>query len=107
MISDPWVFAISYEELIEGTFHPVYPKGLNILLTKLDDQIYAVINKCAHMACTLSSGTLNGSIVTCACHDWRYDLKDGSFIDAAEIRLRTFNTKKEDDNIYILLEGAS
>lgn len=107
MINDSWVFAIKEDELKEGVLRPVYPKGLNILLTKLDDEIYGVINRCAHMACTLSSGTLQGSIVTCACHDWRFDLKDGSFVDAGEIGLRTFDTKKEDDDIYILLEDVS
>ncbi len=104
MSNDSWVFALKVEELKAGVLKPVYPKGLNILLTKLDDQIYAVANKCAHMACTLSSGTLSGSIVTCSCHDWRFDLKDGSFVDAGEIGLKSFKTKKEDAGIFILLE---
>ena len=82
---------------------PVFPKGVSIALVKSKGQIYAISNKCAHMGCPLTVGTLDGYVLTCPCHDWRYDIRTGQFLDAKEIIIPTYEWKIEDGKVFIKL----
>ena len=102
-----WVFAIEDEKLREDVVRVVFPKGVPILLLKkagkiLDyQQIHAMLNKCAHMACELASGNIEGYTITCPCHDWRFDIRTGEFLDAKEIRIPTYEPKLENGKIFL------
>ncbi len=82
----------------------VFPKGLQILLIKKGVEIYAVSNKCAHMACALGGGTLKDHTIECPCHDWRYDIRTGEFLDAREIKIPVYEWKLSDGRIFIKIE---
>ncbi len=79
----------------------VFPYGLPVLLVRRGPDVYAVANKCAHMGCSLSRGTLGGFIVECPCHEWTYDIRTGSFITAPEIRIPRYECKTENGKIYV------
>lgn len=86
--------------------HAVYPKGVAMLLVTRGDELYAVANRCAHMACPLAAGRLDGYVLECPCHDWRFDVRDGSLLEAPEIALQTFPVKVEGDDVFIALPEA-
>jgi len=46
----------------------------------LDGSFYAIGNKCTHMGCALSNGTLKGDTVQCACHGSVFNVKTGGVI---------------------------
>lgn len=99
---DEWVFTIDEAKLAEGSMVPVFPKGLQVLLIRKDGRIHALSNKCAHMACPLGfKGALEGHILKCPCHDWKYDIRTGEFIDAREIRLPLYEWKVENGKIFV------
>ncbi len=101
-MSEPsWVFAIEENELQENIANMVFPKGLPVLLIKKAGKIYAVSNKCAHMACPLAEGTLKEYIIECPCHDWKYDIRTGEFLDAKEIKLQAYEWKLSDGKLFI------
>ena len=102
---DSWIFAIEEDKLREGAMNLVSPRGISILLIKRDKEIYAISNKCAHMACPLAAGMLEGYLLQCPCHDWRFDIRTGEFIEAKEIKLPTYRVKITDNNIYIQIGG--
>jgi 3-phenylpropionate/trans-cinnamate dioxygenase ferredoxin subunit len=58
------------------------------------------------MACPLEGGKLEGATLTCPCHDWRFDVRSGEFLDAPELRITTFATKVEDGKVLVELKGA-
>jgi 3-phenylpropionate/trans-cinnamate dioxygenase ferredoxin subunit len=60
----------------------VYPKGVAALLLHKDGNVFAVANRCLHMGCPLESGRRDGYVITCPCHDWRFDLRDGRMLEA-------------------------
>ena len=43
----------------------------------LDNQFYALVNKCPHKQGPLSQGIVHGSVVTCPLHNWNISLKSG------------------------------
>ncbi len=99
-----WVFAIEENKLQENSTSMVFPKGLPVLLVKKAGEIYAISNKCAHMSCPLGMGTLEDYTVKCPCHDWRYDIKTGEFLDAKEIKIPVYKWKIDEGKIFIKIE---
>jgi nitrite reductase/ring-hydroxylating ferredoxin subunit len=95
------IYLIEEDALKEGMFTVAYPLGVNILIARIDGEIRAYDGKCPHMGCPLFMGSLSGIILTCPCHDWHFDLKTGSFIDAPEIKLKSHPVESEDGKLYI------
>jgi nitrite reductase/ring-hydroxylating ferredoxin subunit len=101
-VSGPqWVPTIDDGKVRDGAYLPVYPKGVGVLLVRVDGELFAVANKCAHMACPLEGGKLEGAILTCPCHDWRFDVRSGQFLDAPELALATYPIKVEDGTVHV------
>lgn len=96
-----WIYVMDEASLPEGAIAPVYPKGVNLLVAKVEGRIYALDGKCSHMGCPLSAGYLSGVILTCPCHDWRFNITTGHFIDAPELGLRVFSVKAEDGKLFV------
>ena len=101
-----WVFAIEEKKLKEKSLNAVYPKGLPVLLIKKGGKLYAVSNKCAHMACSLSAGSLFGFMLKCPCHDWLYDIRTGEFFNAPGLKLPVYECKAEDGKVFIKVGGV-
>ena len=99
-----WVFAIDEKQLQEERVSLVFPKGLSVLLIKKAGQIFALSNKCAHMGCGMGEGILKDYTIQCPCHDWRYDVRTGEFLDAREIKIPTYPWKMEGGSIFINVE---
>jgi nitrite reductase/ring-hydroxylating ferredoxin subunit len=104
MEDNGWVPALEESHLKEDAINVVFPKGVSIILIRREGRIYALRNRCAHMACTLSSGRLDGDTLQCPCHDWKFDIKTGEFIAAREITVPTYTCKLQDGTIFIRLE---
>jgi 3-phenylpropionate/trans-cinnamate dioxygenase ferredoxin subunit len=99
-----WIYVMEETALPESGMAPVYPLGINVVIARVDGTVYAIAGKCAHMACPLFSGTLAGHTLTCACHDWRYDIRTGRFIDAPELGLAVYPAKSEAGKLFISVD---
>lgn len=90
----------------EGKPVAVYPKGVGVLLVRLGDDLHAIRDRCYHMGCPLEGGLLEGAILMCPCHDWRFDVRDGRFLDAPELSIPVYETRVEDGKVLVHLEEA-
>jgi nitrite reductase/ring-hydroxylating ferredoxin subunit len=113
-----WVFAIEENKLQENSLNWFFPKGLPVLLIKKAGEIYAISNKCAHMSCPLGMGNLEDYTIKCPCHDWRYNIRTGEFVDAKslpipiayysvspkEVKIPVYEWKTNDGKIFIKIE---
>ena len=104
MKENGWVPAMDELHVLENAINVVSPKGVSIILIKKDGHIYALRNRCAHMACTLAGGRLEGHTIQCPCHEWKFDITTGEFIDAREITIPTYMCKSQDGKIFVKLE---
>ena len=98
-----WTYVIDDAALPEGTVAPVYPAGMNVVIARVGGAVYAFSGRCVHMACPLSLGTLSGYTLTCSCHDWRFDVRTGRFLDAPELELATYQVKSEAGKLFVSL----
>ncbi len=102
MPEGPWVDVIGVQECKYDSMHPVSVKGIQVLLIlKPGDEVFALSDNCAHMACPLHRGRLAGYILTCPCHDWRFDIRTGELIEAPEIKIPSYGVKTENGRILI------
>jgi len=99
-----FVPVLEENELQEGSMKLVKVEGSPVLLIKQFGQIYAIDNRCPHMGCMFSGGTLDGSVIVCPCHDWRFDLKTGEYEEDPEMKLVSYECKVESGKIWVRLE---
>jgi nitrite reductase/ring-hydroxylating ferredoxin subunit len=102
-VAESWIAVADDTKVKDGVPLAVYPKGVNILLVRVGDSVYAIANKCAHMACPLEGGRLEGHVITCPCHDWSFDVRSGAFTQAPEIVVPTYPTRLEEGQIMLAL----
>ena len=106
-MTDSWIEVADVGKLADGRPLPVYPMGLGLLLVRgADEAVYAIANRCAHMACPLEAGHLDGYVLTCPCHDWRFDVRTGAFLDAPEIIVPTYRVRLDGGTVYVDLGEA-
>jgi 3-phenylpropionate/trans-cinnamate dioxygenase ferredoxin subunit len=80
MGEDNFVPAIDKAELKDGTMKPVKIAGRAILLARIGAQVFAVSNICPCRGCPLSKGKIDGYIITCPCHGWKFDVQTGKHL---------------------------
>jgi nitrite reductase/ring-hydroxylating ferredoxin subunit len=99
-----WVPVLEANELQDGSMKLVDAEGTPVLLVKVSGQIFAIDNRCPHMSCGFSGGSLDGHVIICPCHDWRFDLLTGEYEEIKEMKLVKYEWKVESGKIWIKLE---
>ncbi len=76
----------------------------------LDNQFYALVNKCPHKQGPLSQGIVHGHVVTCPLHSWNISLKTGEALGEGEEERRacaaTIPLRVDAGRIYLLREAV-
>ncbi len=106
-MSEEWIKVADEPKVAAGVPLAVYPKGLSLLLVRLDDGIHAIANRCAHMACPLEAGRLDGATISCSCHDWCFDVRTGAFVTAPEIAIATYPVRVDEGGVLVDIAGAT
>ncbi len=102
--SDNFISVLEEKELQEGTMKLIRVEGLPVLLIKQLGQIYAIDNRCPHMACGFSGGSLDGPVIICPCHDWRFNLKTGEYEDDPSMKLKSYEWKIKSGKILVKVD---
>ena len=99
-----WTYVMEETALPEGGMSPVYPMGINVVIARVNGTVYAVSGKCAHMACPLFTGTLDGYTLICPCHDWHFDIRTGRFLNAPELGITVYPLKSEEGKLFVNIQ---
>jgi nitrite reductase/ring-hydroxylating ferredoxin subunit len=51
--------------------------GRDLVLVNADGELYALDNRCPHLGGPLNRGRIEGRVVICPWHGWRWDAKSG------------------------------
>jgi nitrite reductase/ring-hydroxylating ferredoxin subunit/multimeric flavodoxin WrbA len=76
-------------------------KDIEIAVFNLDGTYYAISNSCAHKGGPLSKGFLDGDIVTCPWHGWKYSVKSGKSPHIGGDSVNSYPVKIIKDKIYV------
>ncbi len=97
-----FVKVASAKDLEAGHMIGVEAGGKEIAVINLEGKYYAIGNRCTHMSCMLSDGTLKGGNVTCPCHGSIFDAKTGSVVKGpAKKPEPAYQTKIEGEQILV------
>ena len=93
-------------ELPDGAMKMFVDGDTNIAIYRVDGELYATDNLCPHAGASLAHGFLDGCVVTCRIHHWRFDITDGKYLDSADPRyqLRTYVVRETDGFIEVDLD---
>jgi nitrite reductase/ring-hydroxylating ferredoxin subunit len=67
-------------DIAEGAMRAFDVDGTKVNISHASGRFFAFDDTCTHAGCSLAAGTLNATIVTCACHGSQFDIADGSVV---------------------------
>jgi 3-phenylpropionate/trans-cinnamate dioxygenase ferredoxin subunit len=73
--------------------------GTKVSVANVAGRLYAFEDTCTHQACSLATGDLDGTTVTCPCHGSQFDVTSGAVLRGpAErpVRSRVVRVEGED-----------
>ena len=47
----------------------------------VDGEFFALDNRCPHAGASLAHGIVDGDVVACRIHHWRFSIRDGTYLD--------------------------
>jgi toluene monooxygenase system ferredoxin subunit len=95
----------SKDDLWEGEMEIFEVGGREVLVIHLPGgEVRAIPPGCPHQDQPLVEGTLEGTVLTCRAHLWRFDVATGNGVNPADCKLVQFPVKVEGDDVYVDLE---
>ncbi len=98
---------IALRRLPVGRSMVVRIAGKEVALFNVDGDVYAASDACAHAGASLGSGKLQGKIVTCRAHGFRYDFTTGHSTRIEGLRVATYPVKIVDGKIMVAIAAQS
>jgi len=65
------------------------------------DEPCAIDDVCPHMGASLGAGEVEGGIVTCPWHAWRFRVTDGTWADNPRIKIPSFPVRVVGDDVQV------
>jgi nitrite reductase/ring-hydroxylating ferredoxin subunit len=101
MSGSDYIPVVKVDELTDDVVKQVTVVGRSVLLIKHEGQVFGVASRCPHMGCSLANGKLKGYILSCPCHGWNFDIRNGQYQDNKSIVLMTYECKVEDGQVFM------
>ncbi|MCZ0960975.1 nitrite reductase small subunit NirD [Paracoccus benzoatiresistens] len=76
-------------------------QGCVAVFRTMDDQVFALEDRCPHKGGPLSEGIVHGTLVTCPLHNWVFDMNSGAAQGADEGHVRTYPAKLQGGRILL------
>lgn len=85
----------------DGSRLVVTDEGDEIVLFKVQGEIFALPNACPHEGGPLCEGSIKGGKVVCPWHEWEFDIKSGRCVNVPGCDAFTVAIKVIDGVIYL------
>jgi 3-phenylpropionate/trans-cinnamate dioxygenase ferredoxin component len=96
-----FVEVMRLEELPPGKGTMVTVAGKDVALFNVDGTIYAMEDSCLHQGLSLGTSQLDGKVVTCRGHGWRYDVTTGCTLHVKDYGVVTYPVKIVEGRITV------
>jgi nitrite reductase/ring-hydroxylating ferredoxin subunit len=99
-----FIAVASLDQLPPGKCRTVWAGNHLVAIYNVDGTVYATGDSCLHEGHSLGNGRLQGNIVTCRAHGWRYDVTSGHLTLDRERGVASYPVKIEDGRILVAVE---
>ena len=96
-----FVEVMRLEELPPGKGTTVTVGGKDVALFNVDGTIYAMEDSCLHQGLSLGTSKLEGKVVNCRGHGWRYDVTTGCTLHVKDYGVATYPVKLVEGKIMV------
>ena len=76
--------ALSIDDIAVGTMKMLKVEGHRVCVVRTSDGLHAVDHACPHEGYGLTQGELDGDVLTCAWHNWKFRVTDGACVQGEE-----------------------
>lgn len=73
------------QDIVEGELNAFEVGERYVLVTRVDGALHALDDICVHAGCLLSGGWLEGQVVVCPCHEYRFDVTTGDNVTTPKL----------------------
>lgn len=92
-------------DLTPGSAVAVHTDVGMVSVFNVEGRLYAIDDLCPHMRESLAQGHVDGCVVTCGLHGWRFDVRTGKSPDFEGIEVETYGVEVDDGVVYLLIAG--
>ena len=106
-MADSRVKVAMASEIPAGEGRVVEAGGRTLALFNVDGRFYALDNVCLHRGGPLGEGDLEGTIVRCPWHAWRWDVTSGANVNNPAVKMACFPVTVDDGALLVDMGGAT
>lgn len=102
VVSD-FIKCAELSDLQPGSPKTVEVAGRVLGLFNVGGAIHCLDNTCLHRGGPLAEGTLDGEVVACPWHGWRYNVRTGENLFDPGVKVATYAVRVEGNDIKVLV----
>lgn len=89
------------EQLKQGRGSTFRYRETNVAVFRLESGLFAIDDACTHEDGPLGEGDIDGLVVTCPYHDWRFDVSSGDCLSHENRHVACYEVKEHDGCIWV------
>ena len=98
---DGYVTVAQADDIPPGACRTVEVDGIFLALSNVDGTFRAVDNTCPHAGGPLGDGCLDGELIECPWHGWRFNVRTGERPENPEIRVTCVEVRVLGTNVQV------
>jgi 3-phenylpropionate/trans-cinnamate dioxygenase ferredoxin subunit len=92
----------SLDEVPEGGIKSVELDGTDLILTRVEGQVYCIDNLCSHDDGPLAEGCMEGFEILCPRHEGRFDVRTGKATKWPAVwAINSYSVRVEGDDVEV------
>jgi nitrite reductase/ring-hydroxylating ferredoxin subunit len=88
-----------------GTGRVFEAAGRAVAVFNVDGAFYAIDNECSHRGGPLGEGDLEGKVVLCPWHAWRWDVTTGANVNNPAVKMACYPITEHDGSLFVDIGG--
>ncbi len=96
-----YVTVAQVDQIPPGTCRTVEVEGIYLALCNVNGIFLAVDNTCPHAGGPLGEGSLDGDVLECPWHGWRFNVRTGERPENREIRVACVEVRIQAANVQV------
>ena len=98
-----WIRVGREDEFADGGLHPVAIERQRVVVARLNGKLFAFDALCPHAQGPMERSEIEGAIVSCPLHAWRFDLENGGKELHGYRDLAVHQVKVSDGEVFVAL----
>lgn len=100
-----WYDALPEDQVREGKVALAELERGPVILTRVGAEIIAYANACTHLGLPLDNGIVEGGVLECGYHGYRFSLETGACLTVPDTGLKRYPTRVEGGRVYVRIRA--